>query len=179
MPCAGTSCAGMVGKGKGSGGVRTTVINKATGVLRPVRQTCYRWMQPTAPQDEWLAGARWASYSAQTTHSVPMRMRCTVLPSPQGRLTLLLGPPGAGKSVLLRRLTGQLEESPMLELSGEVRFLAASWLNVSVLLSYKQVEASPMLSGGVGAAGGDVWMRGSALNACTTYVCHHKLQWFV
>ena len=51
----------------------------------------------------------------------------------QGRLTLLLGPPGAGKSVLLRRLTGQLEASPTLELSGEVRF-SFRLLPVSVLL---------------------------------------------
>ena len=51
----------------------------------------------------------------------------------QGRLTLLLGPPGAGKSVLLRRLTGQLEASPTLELSGEARF-SFHLLPVSVLL---------------------------------------------
>ena len=61
----------------------------------------------------------------QRTACAAHRRRCPappLPPPPQGRLTLLLGPPGAGKSVLLRRLTGQLEASPTLELGGEVRY---------------------------------------------------------
>lgn len=68
LPCAGT-CAR-----NGGGSPLATVVNKASGVLKP------------------------------------------------GRLTLLLGPPGAGKSVLLRQLSGQLAPSPTLEVTGTVRY---------------------------------------------------------
>lgn len=52
----------------------------------------------------------------------------TALPSPltqchlklQGRLTLLLGPPGSGKSVLLRTLAGQLSPSKTVRVGGWV-----------------------------------------------------------
>lgn len=41
---------------------------------------------------------------------------------PQGRLTLVLGPPGAGKSVLLQTLAGQLRPSKKLRMQGDVRY---------------------------------------------------------
>lgn len=39
---------------------------------------------------------------------------CTAAPPLQGRLTLLLGPPSSGKSVLLKTLAGQLAPSKSL-----------------------------------------------------------------
>lgn len=41
---------------------------------------------------------------------------------PQGRLTLLMGPPGSGKSVFLKALGGRLKPSSELRTSGSIRY---------------------------------------------------------
>lgn len=107
--------------------MRTTVINRATGVLRPVsfRDVSRLLLTHTArPAWRWQACALLTSGAGTPVLLQYGSPTLPVMAAPllQGRLTLLLGPPGAGKSVLLRRLTGQLEDSPTLELSGEVKY---------------------------------------------------------
>lgn len=38
----------------------------------------------------------------------------------QGRFTLLMGPPGSGKSSLLKALSGKLEKNSTLHIDGEI-----------------------------------------------------------
>ena len=40
----------------------------------------------------------------------------------QGRITLLMGPPGSGKSVYLKMLAGRFKPSPELRMSGGVKY---------------------------------------------------------
>lgn len=52
----------------------------------------------------------------------------------QGRITLLLGPPGAGKTVFLKILAGQLPSSPYVQRTGSVKYnghVQASACNLS------------------------------------------------
>ena len=41
---------------------------------------------------------------------------------PQGRTTLLVGPPGAGKSVLLQLLAGQFKNTAFCHITGDVKY---------------------------------------------------------
>jgi ABC-type multidrug transport system ATPase subunit len=40
----------------------------------------------------------------------------------QGRITLLMGPPGSGKSVFVKMLAGRFKPSPELRMSGSVKY---------------------------------------------------------
>ena len=49
----------------------------------------------------------------------------TFLALEQYRTTLLLGPPGAGKSVFLKTLAGKMEASSFLRTTGDVKYNGA------------------------------------------------------
>lgn len=61
-----------------------------------------------------------------------------------GRLTLLLGPPGSGKSLLLRALSGRLQGVKDVHCQGSVRYNGHDALDLNIQRTASYVEQNDL-----------------------------------
>lgn len=119
----------LAGGDAASSSVRLPVLRDVQGVLKPVRSR-RGWRE----DGHLCSSAQALMLQGQTVHLLGKQAvecaagSCNVLQftqlsaatsislprSPQGRLTLLLGPPSSGKSVLMKTIAGQMEPSTVL-----------------------------------------------------------------